>query len=193
MADFRRRARQLCDRGDGKRRRGGALPCGAESALDAPGLHLRTCLEPVGHPARRRRRLFRMGRLRYAQREPGSITGSMEPLNWAQGEYINLLADIAANKVLDIPPAVCSRYHACVLPPGAGQVEVDFNVDAVTQWGQYMYVTGNTSALGAWNTNLALPVDSSYPVWKNSINLPAGGAIQYKYYRKNSDGSVTWE
>ena len=118
----------------------------------------------------------------------------MEPLNWAQGEYINLLADIAANKVLDIPPAVCSRYHACVLPPGAGQVEVDFNVDAVTQWGQYMYVTGNTSALGAWNTNLALPVDSaSYPVWKNSINLPAGGAIQYKYYRKNSDGSVTWE
>ncbi len=124
----------------------------------------------------------------------GSITGSMEPLNWAQGEYINLLADIAANKVLDIPPAVCSRYHACVLPPGAGQVEIDFNVDAVTQWGQYMYVTGNTGALGNWNTNLGLPVDSSsYPVWKNSIDLAAGGAIQYKYYRKNPDGSVTWE
>jgi glucoamylase len=125
---------------------------------------------------------------------PGGVTGSMEPLNWAQGEYINLLADIAANKVLDIPPAVCSRYHACVLPPTAGQVEVDFNVDAVTQWGQYMYVTGNTAALGNWNTNLGLPVDSaSYPIWKNSINLAAGSAIQYKYYRKNPDGSVTWE
>ncbi len=124
----------------------------------------------------------------------GSITGSMEPLNWAQGEYINLLADIAANKVLDIPPAVCSRYHACILPPVAGEVEIDFNVDAVTQWGQYMYVTGNTGALGNWNTNLGLPVDSSsYPVWKNSIDLAAGGAIQYKYYRKNPDGSVTWE
>src|SRR5271165_7633304 len=24
---------------------------------------------------------------------PGAITGSMEPLNWAQGEYITLLAD----------------------------------------------------------------------------------------------------
>ncbi len=124
----------------------------------------------------------------------GSITGSMEPLNWAEGEYINLLADIAANKVLDIPQAVCSRYHACVLPPGPGQVGVDFNVDAVTQWGQYMYVTGNTGALGNWNTNLGLPVDSaSYPVWKNSINLAADGAIQYKYYRKNPDGTVTWE
>jgi len=125
---------------------------------------------------------------------PGSVTGSMEPLNWAQGEYITLLADIAANAVLDIPPAVCSRYHACILPPGPGQVEVDFNVDAVTQWGQYVYVTGNTAPLGNWNTNLGVPVDSaSYPIWKNSINLPAGNAIQYKYYRKNSDGSVTWE
>jgi glucoamylase len=125
---------------------------------------------------------------------PGTITGSMEPLNWAEGEYINLLADIVANKVLDIPPAVCSRYHACVLPPATGQVEVDFNVDAITQWGQYMYVTGNMAALGNWNRNLGLPVDSaSYPIWKNSINLTAGSAIQYKYYRKNPDSSVTWE
>jgi len=26
-----------------------------------------------------------------------------------------------------------------------------------------------------------------------AVNLAAGGAIQYKYYRKNADGSVTWE
>jgi glucoamylase len=125
---------------------------------------------------------------------PGAITGSMEPLNWAEGEYINLLADIAAGQVLDIPQAVCSRYYACVLPPAPGQVEVDINVNAATQWGQYMYVTGDAGALGAWNTNLGLPVDSaSYPVWKNAINLAVGSAVQYKYYRKNPDGSVTWE
>ena len=34
---------------------------------------------------------------------------------------------------------------------------------------------------------------STYPVWKNAINLAAGSVLQYKYYRKNSDGSVTWE
>jgi glucoamylase len=125
---------------------------------------------------------------------PGQATGSMAPLNWAQGEYINLLADIAAGKVLDIPQAVCSRYYACPLAPAPGQVEVDMNVTATTQWGQYMYVTGDAAALGSWNPNLGLPVDSaSYPVWKNAINLPAGGTIQYKYYRKNADGSVTWE
>jgi len=125
---------------------------------------------------------------------PGAITGSMEPLNWAQGEYITLLANIAAGKVLDIPQVVCARYFACVLAPGPGQVEVDINVNAMTQWGQYVYVTGNTEALGNWNTNLGLPVDSaSYPIWKNAVNLAAGSVIQYKYYRKNPDGSVTWE
>jgi glucoamylase len=125
---------------------------------------------------------------------PGAITGSMEPLNWAQGEYITLLADIAAGRVIDIPPAVCSRYYACVLTPASGQVQVNINVNASTQFGQYMYVTGNTGALGNWNTNLGLPVDSStYPVWKNAVNLAAGSSLQYKYYRKNADGSVTWE
>jgi glucoamylase len=125
---------------------------------------------------------------------PGTATGSMEPLNWAQGEYITLLADIAAGSVIDIPPAVCSRYYACILQPGSGQVEVNINVNAITQYGQYMYVTGNTAALGNWNTNLGIPVDSAtYPVWKNAVNLAAGSSFQYKYYRKNSDGSVTWE
>jgi glucoamylase len=125
---------------------------------------------------------------------PGAITGSMEPLNWAQGEYITLLADIAAGSVIDIPPAVCSRYYTCILPPGPGQVEVNINVNANTQYGQYLYVTGSTAALGNWNTNLGIPLDSAaYPVWKNAVNLAAGSSGQYKYYRKNADGSVSWE
>jgi glucoamylase len=125
---------------------------------------------------------------------PGTTTGSMEPLNWAQGEYITLLADIAAGQVIDIPQAVCSRYYACILTPGSGQVQVNINVRATTQYGQYMYVMGTTGTLGNWNTNLGIPVDpSTYPVWKNAINLAANNSFQYKYYRKNSDGSVTWE
>jgi glucoamylase len=124
----------------------------------------------------------------------GAITGSMEPLNWAQGEYISLFANIAAGRVIDIPAAVCARYSACIAPPGPGEAEVDVNVDASTQFGQYMYVTGDAAALGNWNPNLGLPVDpSTYPVWKNAINLPAGKSFAYKYYRKNPDGSVAWE
>jgi glucoamylase len=118
----------------------------------------------------------------------------MAPLNWAMGEYISLLASIQAGKIVDMPSIVCARYSNCVVPPVSGQVGVSVNVTANTQLGQYMYVTGNTAALGNWNTNLGLPVDpSSYPVWKNTVDLPASTAVQYKYYRKNADGSVTWE
>ncbi|WP_459252237.1 carbohydrate-binding module family 20 domain-containing protein [Paraburkholderia sp. RL17-337-BIB-A] len=89
---------------------------------------------------------------------------------------------------------MCARYSNCVIKPAAGQVGVTISVNAKTQPGQYMYVTGSTHALGNWNTDLGLPVDSAnYPVWNNTVNLPASGSVQYKYYRKNADGSVTWE
>ena len=124
----------------------------------------------------------------------GTPTRSMAPLNWAMGEYISLLASIQAGKVVDIPSIVCARYSNCVLQPAAGQIGVTISVNATTQPGQYMYVTGNTDALGNWNTDLGLPVDSAnYPVWNNTVNLPASGSVQYQYYRKNADSSVTWE
>lgn len=125
---------------------------------------------------------------------PGQPTKSMAPLNWAMGEYISLLASIQAGRIVDVPSVVCARYNNCAAPPQSGQVPVAVNVNASTQLGQQMYVTGNVAALGNWNTDLGIPVDpASYPVWRNTVNLPAAQAIQYKYYRKNADGSVTWE
>ncbi|MGQ0711346.1 MAG: glycoside hydrolase family 15 protein [Rhodoferax sp.] len=124
----------------------------------------------------------------------GTPTKSIAPLSWAMGEYINLLAAINAGSVADIPKDVCSRYNNCTVAAGSGEVQAAVSVNASTSWGQWVYVTGNTSALGNWNTDLGVPVDpSTYPTWKNKVNLPASSSIQYKYYRKNSDGSVTWE
>jgi alpha-amylase len=34
---------------------------------------------------------------------------------------------------------------------------------------------------------------ATYPVWRASVTLPAGTVVQYKYVRKESNGSVTWE
>jgi len=124
----------------------------------------------------------------------GSPTKSMAPLNWAMGEYISLLASIHAGRIVDIPSIVCARYSNCVIAPASGQAGVTISVKAATQPGQYMYVTGSTDALGNWNTDLGLPVDpANYPVWSNTVNLPASSSVQYKYYRKNADASVTWE
>jgi len=32
-----------------------------------------------------------------------------------------------------------------------------------------------------------------YPVWSSTVWLPKNTAIQYKYIKKNPDGTVTWE
>ncbi|MGC5016572.1 carbohydrate-binding module family 20 domain-containing protein [Streptosporangium sp. DT93] len=75
-----------------------------------------------------------------------------------------------------------------------GQVATTFNANVTTTWGQNVFVVGNVAALGAWNPANAIPLSSaSYPVWKATVNLPPGTAISYKYIKKNSGGSVTWE
>ncbi|MFF3322744.1 carbohydrate-binding module family 20 domain-containing protein [Streptomyces sp. NPDC002889] len=69
-----------------------------------------------------------------------------------------------------------------------------FNVNATTVVGQDIYVTGNHSALGNWNTGSALKLDpAGYPVWKLDVTLPAGMSFEYKYLRKDGSGTVTWE
>ncbi|MFG3547701.1 carbohydrate-binding module family 20 domain-containing protein [Streptomyces sp. NPDC047725] len=78
--------------------------------------------------------------------------------------------------------------------PGTGTTGASFGVNATTQLGQNIYVTGNQPALGNWNTGSALKLDpATYPVWKLDVALPAGTSFEYKYLRKDANGNVTWE
>lgn len=78
--------------------------------------------------------------------------------------------------------------------PGNGQSGASFGVNATTQLGQNIYVTGDQAALGNWNPANALKLDpATYPVWKLDVNLPAGTSFAYKYVRKDGQGNVTWE
>jgi alpha-amylase len=72
-------------------------------------------------------------------------------------------------------------------------VPVTFEVNATTSWGQNVFVTGDTAALGNWNPASAVALSSaSYPVWRGTASLPAGTAVQYKYIKKEGS-SVVWE
>lgn len=124
--------------------------------------------------------------------QPGKPSRSIMPLNWAMGEYINLLSSIHAGRVIDMPAVVCARYHTCTQPAAAGEATAELTLTGVApgRW----YVTGNSRALGDWNTGLGLPMSrGSDGVWRQRINLPAGQRIDYRYYRKQADGSVVWE
>ncbi|WP_433360249.1 carbohydrate-binding module family 20 domain-containing protein [Streptosporangium sp. CA-115845] len=75
-----------------------------------------------------------------------------------------------------------------------GKVATSFNANVTTSYGQNVFVVGDIAELGGWNPANAVALSSAgYPVWKVTANLPANTAVSYKYIKKNSDGSVTWE
>ncbi len=71
---------------------------------------------------------------------------------------------------------------------------VTFTVTASTVMGQNVYLVGNHTALGGWNTGSALLLSSAaYPKWSVTLNLPGSTALEYKYIKKDGSGNVTWE
>ncbi|MEV8518021.1 carbohydrate-binding module family 20 domain-containing protein [Dactylosporangium sp. NPDC051484] len=71
---------------------------------------------------------------------------------------------------------------------------VTFNANVSTIWGQNVFVVGSIPALGSWNTGSAIALSSAnYPIWSATVTLPANTAVEYKFIKKNPDGSVTWE
>ncbi|KAJ5687400.1 hypothetical protein N7536_010019 [Penicillium majusculum] len=77
-------------------------------------------------------------------------------------------------------------------------VQVTFNELVTTSYGQNVFVTGSISQLGSWSTSSAIALSAgsyttSSPLWTASIDLPAGTTFEYKFFKKGSDGSITWE
>ncbi|EAW08996.1 starch binding domain protein [Aspergillus clavatus NRRL 1] len=79
-----------------------------------------------------------------------------------------------------------------------GVVPVTFNVQAPTNYGENIFLVGSISQLGSWSTSSAVPLSatqytSSNPLWTVTVQLPAGATFEYKFIRKQKDGSVIWE
>ncbi|GAB7352423.1 hypothetical protein MBLNU459_g2842t1 [Dothideomycetes sp. NU459] len=84
---------------------------------------------------------------------------------------------------------------SCATPTS---VAVTFNEIETTTYGEEVYITGNLTSLGDWNTADGIELSaskytSSNHLWYVTINLPPGTAISYKYYKIETSGSVTWE
>ncbi|MGN5635236.1 carbohydrate-binding module family 20 domain-containing protein [Streptomyces sp. AC154] len=105
-------------------------------------------------------------------------------------------ATLGANTALALQTGArtCSGGGTDPTDPGTGTSGASFGVNATTQLGQNIYVTGDRAALGNWNPGAALKLDpATYPVWKLDVSLPAGTTFAYKYVRKDASGNVTWE
>ncbi|WP_371796362.1 carbohydrate-binding module family 20 domain-containing protein [Streptomyces sp. NBC_01718] len=103
-------------------------------------------------------------------------------------------ATLGANTAVALQVGARTCSGGGTTDPGAGASGASFGVNATTQLGQNIYVVGNQSALGNWNTGSTLKLDpATYPVWKLDVSMPAGTSFEYKYIRKDASGAVTWE
>jgi glucoamylase len=118
----------------------------------------------------------------------GEGTGSATPLAWSMAQFVRLANSMTGGTPVETPSIVKARYAS-----GCTQTAVNFSVNATTVFGQNIFVVGNQTALGNWNTANAVPLSAAtYPIWKATVNLPLNTAFEYKFIRKEG-GTVTWE
>jgi alpha-amylase len=77
---------------------------------------------------------------------------------------------------------------------GASTVSVTFAAIVTTWWGQNVSVVGSIPGLSGWDPNLSVALSSAtYPVWCATVSVPANTRFEYKYIKKDPDGTVEWE
>ncbi|MBV1909040.1 MAG: hypothetical protein KUG78_06930, partial [Kangiellaceae bacterium] len=74
-------------------------------------------------------------------------------------------------------------------------VDISFSCNnAFTSWGQNIYVVGNTTELGNWDTTNAVKLDpTNYPTWTGTVSgFSANTAVDWKCIKRDV-GSVVWQ
>ncbi|MBD7979398.1 alpha amylase C-terminal domain-containing protein [Oerskovia sp. Sa2CUA9] len=96
---------------------------------------------------------------------------------------------------VQVSDGVVTAGNPCTGGEGGGtEGDASFSVNATTVLGQNVYVVGSITALGSWAPASAKPLSAAtYPVWKLTLDLPAGTTFEYKYVKKDGAGNVVWE
>ena len=73
--------------------------------------------------------------------------------------------------------------------------DVDFRVNAVTYFGENIYVFGSAVTIGSGNEigNAVLLSSADYPTWSLTIDMPADTTVTYQYVRLEEGGSWVYE
>ncbi|KIM37787.1 carbohydrate-binding module family 20 protein [Hebeloma cylindrosporum] len=77
---------------------------------------------------------------------------------------------------------------------GALPVAVTFQETATTTFGENIFLVGSIPQLGNWAPASSIPLSAAtYPVWTAVVSLPAGTTFEFKFIRKQTDGTIVWE
>jgi alpha-amylase len=117
----------------------------------------------------------------------GSCTG---PAYTVDGSGL-VTATVPAGGALALYTGARGTGGGTTSPSTCSSVATTFEANVTTAWGENVFVVGNTAALGNWDPASAVALSSAaYPVWRATVTLPAGTAVQYKYIKKNGSSVV---
>ncbi|GAA5821881.1 hypothetical protein JCM11251_004759 [Rhodosporidiobolus azoricus] len=83
-----------------------------------------------------------------------------------------------------------------------GTMEVWFEVEVRTEWGESILLTGSSPSFGSWSTAPALAIPLSAddytdekPIWKTRGGVEVEGrrGVEYKFIKSKQDGTAIWE
>ncbi|KAH7411414.1 1, 4-alpha-D-glucan glucohydrolase [Cadophora sp. MPI-SDFR-AT-0126] len=138
---------------------------------------------------------------------------SAEDLTWSYAAFITMAERRAGqyppswNTRRIVPsPATCSGTStpgSYVPATAAGapnvttscQINIVFNVNASTYFGENIYVSGSSPDLGEWDFANAIPLGAGgytaeRPLWSVSTYLEAGRTVEYRYVREQNCGQA---
>ncbi len=99
------------------------------------------------------------------------------------------------NGIVSVP--VSARWGAVLKVEESAATQVTFTVTGyTTYYGQDVFIVGNVSELGNWNTVQAVPLNwVNSNTWSGpvSFTVSQGQTIEYKYIVRNPNGSIIWE
>lgn len=126
-------------------------------------------------------------------REESSITPGTTLVNvFNPNDKITVSSD---NKITISLTGNSSKIYAVDEEEG-DLIPVTFTINnATTNWGENVYITGNSDELGNWNPEKAVgPAECpNYPTWILTTYLPVGTNIEFKAIKKDENGNVTWQ
>ena len=87
------------------------------------------------------------------------------------------------------------RYDAAWDPTEWPAVTVHVEaLHGATIWGDGVSLAGDLDALGGWDADAALALEpSAWPLWRGTVELPAGVRAEMKLVTRSAGGAVTWQ
>ncbi|CAK7236002.1 hypothetical protein SCUCBS95973_009458 [Sporothrix curviconia] len=123
----------------------------------------------------------------------GGLPRVLVPASWVTGS--GLCGSTSVETTTTTGTATGTATTACT---AATALSVVFDELVTTTYGENVFLSGSISQLGSWDTSSAVALSagsytSANPLWAVTVSLPVGNSFEYKFIKKETDGSIVWE